>query len=73
MLKDTKYRWFIIIFVIVASAYLTWPTYKYYSLSEVEKEQVDPIELKTLKTDAINNVLDVGCFGWELLTRLRFS
>ena len=59
MLQDIKYRWSIISLVIIAAAYLLWPTYRFYSLSDNEKEQMDPLILKELKKDAINLGLDL--------------
>ena len=59
MLKDIKYRWAVIILVIVASSYLIWPTYKLYSLNEMEKDKVGIMAIKDLKEDAINLGLDL--------------
>ena len=59
MLKDIKYRWAVILFVIVVAAYLIWPTYKLYSLSTMEKEKIGIIAIKELKEDAINLGLDL--------------
>ncbi|SVB71056.1 uncharacterized protein METZ01_LOCUS223910, partial [marine metagenome] len=46
MLKDIKYRWAVILFVIIASAYLIWPTYKLYSLNATEKEEAGITAIK---------------------------
>ena len=58
-MKDIKYRWAIILFVLIASIYLLWPTYKLYSLSTMEKEKIGIIAIKELKEDAINLGLDL--------------
>jgi len=39
LFKDIKYRWALIVSLLIASAYLIWPTYKVYSLSEDEKTE----------------------------------
>ena len=59
MLKDIKYRWAIILFVIIAAAYLIWPTYTLYSLTPSEKEAIGILAVKELKEDAINLGLDL--------------
>ena len=59
MLKDIKYRWALIMLVIVASSYLIWPTYKLYSMNEMEKDKVGIMAIKDLKEDAINLGLDL--------------
>ena len=59
MLKDIKYRWAVILFVIIASSYLIWPTYKLYSLNETEKEEAGMTAIKELKKGAINLGLDL--------------
>ena len=59
MLKDIKYRWAVILFVIIASAYLIWPTYKLYSLNETEKKEAGIAAIKELKEGAINLGLDL--------------
>ena len=59
MLQDIKYRWSIIMLVIIAAAYLLCPTYRFYSLSDNEKKQTDSLILKELKKDAINLGLDL--------------
>ncbi|SVE43950.1 uncharacterized protein METZ01_LOCUS496804, partial [marine metagenome] len=59
MLQDIKYRWSIIMLVVIAAAYLLWPTYRFYSLSDNEKKQTDSLILKELKKDAINLGLDL--------------
>ncbi len=59
MLKDIKTRLAIIILVIVASAYLIWPTYKFYSLTETETEEVSITARKELREGAINLGLDL--------------
>ena len=59
MLKDIKYRWAVILLIIIAAAYLIWPTYKLYSLSTMEKEKIGITSIKELKEDAINLGLDL--------------
>mgnify|MGYP001475608931 CR=1 FL=1 len=59
MLKDIKYRLAVILLVIVASAYLIWPTYKLYSLNEMEKAEVGSLAIQELKNGAINLGLDL--------------
>ena len=51
MLKDIKYRWAVILFVIIAASYLIWPTYKLYSLTETKKKEVGVNIIKELKQD----------------------
>ena len=59
MLKDIKYRWAVILFIIISAAYLLWPTYKLYSLTETEKEEAGINIIKELKEGAINLGLDL--------------
>ena len=59
MFKDIKYRWALIVFLLIASAYLIWPTYKIYSLSEDEKTELGVSVMKELKEGAINLGLDL--------------
>ena len=59
MLKDIKYRWGVILLVIIASAYLIWPTYKLYTLTAIEKKTADISAIKKLKKGAINLGLDL--------------
>ena len=59
MFKDIKYRWALIVFLLLASAYLIWPTYKIYSLSEDEKTELGVSVMKELKEGAINLGLDL--------------
>ena len=59
LFKDIKYRWALIVFLLLASAYLIWPTYKIYSLSEDEKTELGVSVMKELKEGAINLGLDL--------------
>ena len=59
MFKDIKYRWALIVSLLIASAYLIWPTYKVYSLSEAEKTELGVSVMKELKEGAINLGLDL--------------
>ena len=59
MFKDIRYRWALIAFLLIASSYLIWPTYKLYSLSEAEKSELDVIVMKELRDGAINLGLDL--------------
>jgi len=59
LFKDIRYRWALIASLIIASAYLIWPTYKVYSLSESEKAELGVIVMKELKDGAINLGLDL--------------
>lgn len=59
MFKDIRYRWALIASLLVASAYLIWPTYKVYSLSESEKSELGITVMKELKDGAINLGLDL--------------
>ena len=59
MFKDIKYRWALIVSLLIASAYLIWPTYKVYSLSEDEKTELGVSVMKELKEGAINLGLDL--------------
>ena len=46
-------------FLLIASAYLIWPTYKIYSLSEDEKTELGVSVMKELKEGSINLGLDL--------------
>ncbi|MBC8256192.1 MAG: protein translocase subunit SecD [Candidatus Marinimicrobia bacterium] len=59
MFKDIRYRWALIASLLIASAYLIWPTYKVYSLSESEKAELGVTVMKELKEGAINLGLDL--------------
>ncbi len=59
MLKDTKYRWSIIILALIAAAYLIWPSYTLVTMSNDEKEELSPIAMKELSNDAIKLGLDL--------------
>ena len=59
MLKDIKYRWALIVFLLIASAYLIWPTYKLYTLSDDEVAELSIEALKELKEGGINLGLDL--------------
>ena len=59
MFKDIRYRWALIAFLLIASFYLIWPTYKLYSLSEAEKSELGVIVMKELRDGAINLGLDL--------------
>jgi len=59
LFKDIRYRWALIAFLLIASSYLIWPTYKLYSLSEAEKSELDVIVMKELRDGAINLGLDL--------------
>ena len=59
MFKDIKYRWALIVFLLIASAYLIWPTYKVYTLSNDEEAELSYDAIKELKEGAINLGLDL--------------
>jgi preprotein translocase subunit SecD len=59
LFKDIRYRWALIAFLLIASSYLIWPTYKLYSLSEAEKSELGVIVMKELRDGAINLGLDL--------------
>ncbi len=62
MLKSTGSRWAVISILILFVAYKLWPTYKFYSLTEEDKTQLEtdnPVGLKNLGEDAINLGLDL--------------
>jgi len=59
LLKDIKYRWALIVFLLIASAYLIWPTYKLYTLSDDEVAELSIEALKELKEGGINLGLDL--------------
>jgi SecD/SecF fusion protein len=59
LFKDIRYRWALIASLLIASAYLIWPTYKVYSLSESEKSELGITVMKELKDGAINLGLDL--------------
>ena len=56
-MRDLRIRWFVIIAVLIASAYNIWPSYKYY-FTNVNENLTDS-ELNSLKTKAINLGLDL--------------
>ena len=51
MFKDIRFRCALIASLLVASAYLIWPTYKVYSLSESEKYELGVSVMKELKDE----------------------
>ena len=59
MLADIKYRWGIICSILIVAAYLIWPTYKLYSLSEEELQASHISIVKSLKESSINLGLDL--------------
>ena len=59
MFKDIKFRWAFIVFLLIASAYLIWPTYKIYSLTDSEKKDLSDESLKELRDGSINLGLDL--------------
>ncbi|SVE23562.1 uncharacterized protein METZ01_LOCUS476416, partial [marine metagenome] len=59
MFLDIKYRWALIMCLLIVSAYMIWPTYKYYTLSENEKKEWDISAINELKANAINLGLDL--------------
>jgi len=59
LFKDIRFRLALIASLLIASAYLIWPTYKVYSLSESEKSELGVTVLKELKDGAINLGLDL--------------
>ena len=59
MLKDIKYRWAIIVLVLIAAAYLIWPTYTFFTMSKDKKEKLSVIAVKELTNDAIKLGLDL--------------
>ncbi|MDP6570638.1 MAG: protein translocase subunit SecD, partial [Candidatus Marinimicrobia bacterium] len=59
MFKDIRYRWALIAVILLASAYLIWPTYTFYSLSDSEKSDLSLEARKELKEGAINLGLDL--------------
>ena len=67
MFKDIRFRWALIASLLIASAYLIWPTYKVYSLSESEKSELGVTVLKELKDGAINLGLDLQGGSYLLL------
>ncbi|SVD37190.1 uncharacterized protein METZ01_LOCUS390044, partial [marine metagenome] len=59
MLKDIKYRWALILLLLISSAYLIWPTYKVYTLSDDEEAGLSIEALKELREGGINLGLDL--------------
>ena len=59
MFEDIKYRWAFIVLLLISSAYLIWPTYKMYTLSEDEEAELSIDAMKELKEGAINLGLDL--------------
>ena len=59
MFKDIRFRFALIVSLIIASAYLIWPTYKVYSLSESEQSDLGVTVMKELKKGSINLGLDL--------------
>ena len=44
MFKDLRVRWFVIFVVLLATSYKVWPTYKYYTMSQSDKDNADSLE-----------------------------
>jgi preprotein translocase subunit SecD len=59
LLKDIKYRWAIIVLLLISSAYLIWPTYKVFTLSDDEEAGLSIEALKELREGSINLGLDL--------------
>jgi len=59
LLRDIKYRFGLIIFAVITSAYLIWPTYKLYSLNKDEVNSLQKEEITKLKQQSINLGLDL--------------
>ncbi len=62
MFKSSSSRWFIIAVVMLFSMYKIYPTIRYYTLSEEEKQELqleDPAGLKQLHKEAVNLGLDL--------------
>jgi len=59
LFKDIRYRWALIAVILLASAYLIWPTYTFYSLTETEQSELSIEAQKELKEGAINLGLDL--------------
>jgi preprotein translocase subunit SecD len=59
LFKDIKIRLAVILFLLIASAYLIWPSYKVYSLSGSDKNEIESFVMEELKDGAINLGLDL--------------
>ena len=54
-----RWRILIIIAAIGLAIYSLWPTYRYYSLSEAERAEMNPLELEKLRDAALKLGLDL--------------
>src|SRR5688572_11404230 len=54
-----RWRIIIIIAAIGLAIYSLWPTYRYYSLSEAERAEMNPPELEKLRESALKLGLDL--------------
>ena len=58
-MSDLRFRFTIILLTILASCYLLWPTYKFYSTSKEDFSSYSKEEQKELKNNAIALGLDL--------------
>ena len=56
MFEDLRFRFTIILLSILASCYLLWPTYKFYSLSNSQLNSYSKVDLKKLKNSDLCRV-----------------
>tara|TARA_Y100000590_G_scaffold467700_1_gene647533 strand:+ start:796 stop:2661 length:1866 start_codon:yes stop_codon:yes gene_type:complete len=57
--RDLRIRWFVIVSILICSAYNIWPTYKYYFTNSISDDNINVADLSDLKSRAINLGLDL--------------
>ena len=58
-MRDLRIRWFVIVSILICSAYNIWPTYKYYFTNSSDNDILTTDELLSLKNKSINLGLDL--------------
>ena len=58
-MRDLRIRWFVIVSILICSAYNIWPTYKYYFTNPTDNDILTTDELLSLKNKSINLGLDL--------------
>ena len=58
-MRDLRIRWFVIVSILICSAYNIWPTYKYYFTNSISDDNINVADLSDLKSRAINLGLDL--------------
>ncbi|MGQ0720380.1 MAG: protein translocase subunit SecD [Candidatus Eiseniibacteriota bacterium] len=58
-MKSFRWRILTVLAALGVGFFLLWPTWRYYGMSEVERENLDPNELAVLKSQAVRLGLDL--------------